>query len=147
MKLISALLLSLLFLGCNSYSDEEKKTYDEQIVEYLEKKNLKCKKTSSGLYYKIINQGEGRPILYKDEVSFKYKGEFLDGKVFDEKSEPIQYPVQELIGAWQEILLMLNEGGSAYLVCPPHLGYGGYDLDDIPPNSILVYNLEVVEVK
>lgn len=147
MRLISVLILSLLFVGCNSYSEDEKKSYDQQISEYLKKKDIKCTKTSSGLYYKILSQGEGRPILYKDVVSFKYKGEFIDGKVFDEKKEPIEYPVQELIGAWQEILLMLNEGGSAYLVCPPHLGYGGYDLDDIPPNSILVYNLEVVDVK
>jgi FKBP-type peptidyl-prolyl cis-trans isomerase FkpA len=147
MRITIALIMIAFLSGCNSYSDQEKKSYDEQIAAYLEKEGIQCTKTSSGLYYKIIEQGEGRPILYKDIVSFTYEGKFLDGEIFDERKKPLEYPIQDLIVGWQEIMLNLNEGGKAYLVCPPHLGYGGYELDDIPPNSILVYNLEVIKVK
>jgi FKBP-type peptidyl-prolyl cis-trans isomerase len=55
--------------------------------------------------------------------------------------------VKDLIGAWKEIMLELKPGAKAFLVAPPSLGYGDRQLDDIPANSILVFNMEVVGVK
>lgn len=137
----------LLIAGCKTYSDEQKEEFDDRIEAYLNKKGIKCSKSESGLYYNILEEGEGNLIILKDKVKFKYKGWLLNGKVFDEQlSEPVEFYVEELIGAWKEIMLKLRPGGKAYIVAPPQLGYGEHDLDDIPPNSILVFELEVVEV-
>ena len=146
-KITFSLCLLVLLAGCQTYSENDKNEFDDEIQKYIDKNNLDVERSESGLYYKIIEQGTGDKILFKDKVAFKYKGEFLDGKVFDEQKEPIEYNVDILIGCWKEIMLELNEGGKAFLIAPPTLGYGSNDLEAIPPNSILVYNLEVVEVK
>jgi FKBP-type peptidyl-prolyl cis-trans isomerase len=139
--------VSLLAACGPTYSDEDLSNFDKEITEYLKKKDIECTKSGSGLYYKILEQGDGKEIMYKDEVSFTYKGEFLDGKVFDEQTEPVTFKVDVLIAAWKEVMLELNEDGKAFLVAPPSLGYGTHDLEDIPKNSILVYELHVTSVK
>ncbi|MDB2657150.1 FKBP-type peptidyl-prolyl cis-trans isomerase [Crocinitomicaceae bacterium] len=146
-RILSILSIGLVLLSCGeTYSKEEKTDFDKRIERYLNKKNIKCTRSSSGLYYKIVDPGEGDLIKLKDRVSFTYKGTFLNGKVFDERQEPVEFSVQTLIGAWKEVMLYLRPGGKAFIVTPPQLGYGEHDLDDIPPNSILVFELEVKSV-
>ena len=148
MKYLSLFFLLTLLIGCKTYNEDDKKSFDEQIKSYLEKKNVKCKRNSSGLYYKILEPGTGDFIKFTDVVSFKYKGYFMNGTVFDEQAKkPVEYEVGQLIGAWKEIMLLLKPGGKAFLVAPPSLGYGDRDLEDIPPHSILVFEMEVVSVK
>ena len=148
MKYISLFTLLLVFSACKTYSDDQLSKFDKQIQEYLKKENVECEKSSSGMYYNIIEQGEGKKIQFTDRVVFKYKGELLDGTVFDDQlEEAVEFNVKDLIGAWKEIMLELNEGGKAYLIAPPQLGYGTHDLEDIPKNSVLIFNIEVVEVK
>lgn len=145
---ISFTLLVLFFLtGCQTYSNDQKNEFDDEIQAYIKDKGLDLERSESGLYFKILDKGDGDEVLFRDKVAFKYRGEFLNGKVFDEQKEPIEYNVDILIGAWKEIMLELNEGGKAFIIAPPTLGYGENDLEAIPPNSILVYNLEVVETK
>ena len=147
MKYLLIIVTVLILASCKTYSDEELNRFDEQIELYLEKKSIECKRSSSGLYYKIIEPGEGKTIQYRDHVSFTYKGTLLDGTVFDDQKEPVEFEVSALIGAWKEIMLELKKGGKAYLISPPQLGYGSHHLDDIPENSILIFEMEVVDVK
>ena len=147
MKILIVFFSLFLLTACTTYSEDDKSSFDTQIEAYLKKHDKACERSSSGLYYNIIEQGEGRKIKYGDRVSFTYKGELLDGTVFDKQTKPIEFDVDILIAAWKETMLMLNEGGKAYIVSPPNLGYGTHELEDIPPNSIIVYTLEVVEVK
>lgn len=146
-RIAAFLILGLILFSCGeTYSEEEKSDFDKRIERYLKKKKIKCVRSSSGLYYKILDPGEGPMIKLKDRVQFTYKGTFLNGKVFDERKEPVEFDVQTLIGAWKEVMMYLRPGGKAFLICPPQLGYGEHDLDDIPPNSILVFELEVKSV-
>ena len=145
-RFLSVLFLGILLTSCSTYSDEQKTDFDDKIKKYLKKKNIKCTRSSSGLYYKILEPGEGDLIQLKDEVTFTYKGTFLNGKVFDERKEPLTFQVQQLIGCWKETMLYLRPGGKALIISPPQLGYGEHDLADIPPNSILVFELEVKSV-
>jgi FKBP-type peptidyl-prolyl cis-trans isomerase FkpA len=147
MKILILFFSLLLLTACTTYSEDDKSNFDTQIEAYLKKNNKACERSSSGLYYNIIEQGEGREIKYGDRIAFTYKGELLDGTVFDKRTKPIEFDVDILIAAWKEAMLMLNEGGKAYIVAPPHLGYGTHELSDIPANSIIVYTLEVVKVK
>jgi FKBP-type peptidyl-prolyl cis-trans isomerase FkpA len=139
-------LTSLLLVSCDSYSDEELAGFDKKIEKYLKQKNIQCEKSASGLYYKILEEGEGDFIQFTNKVSVKYKGTFLDGKVFDEQTEPIELPVADQINAWKELMLSLKKGSKAYMVVPPQLGYGSYEVEKIKPNSILIFELEVVDV-
>ena len=147
MKLLIVFFSLFVLTACTTYSEDDKSSFDTQIEAYLKKHDKACERSSSGLYYNIIEQGEGRKIKYGDRVSFTYKGELLDGTVFDKQTKPIEFDVDILIAAWKETMLMLNEGGKAFIVAPPHLGYGTHELEDIPPNSIIVYTMEVVAVK
>ncbi len=147
LKIITPLLLLLFLSSCATYSEEEIQSFDKQIQEYLDEKKINCEKSDSGLYFKVIKKGDGRKIKYTDEVSFKYRGELLNGRVFDDKKEPVTFYVTQLIACWKEVLLEINEGGKVFLVSPPQLGYGDHKLNDIPQNSILVFEMEVVEVK
>lgn len=145
--LLSILLFIPLLYSCKTYSDEDMNTFDREIKAYVEKNKLEFQRSSSGLYYQIIEEGEGKPILFTNVVSFTYKGTFLNGDIFDEQKKPVEFEVRQLIGAWKEIMLNLKPGGKAFLIAPPQLGYGDRELDDIPANSILVYEIEVHGVK
>lgn len=146
-KILSLLFVLIAITSCKTYSEEDKKNFDQQIKDYLSKKGIECLRSDSGLYYKIIAPGEGENIRFQDVVSFSYKGTFLTGEVFDEEKKPVEFAVKDLIGAWKEIMLELKPGAKAFLIAPPHLGYGDRKLDDIPANSILVYELEIHNVK
>ena len=122
-------------------------TVSGSLDRLLKKEKITCKRSSSGLYFKILEEGQGEQIRYSDIVSFTYRGTLLNGKVFDKQDEPVEFEVKQLIGAWKEIMLELKPGGKAFLVAPPHLGYGEHELAHIPPHSILVFELEVKNVR
>ncbi|MFT6982912.1 MAG: FKBP-type peptidyl-prolyl cis-trans isomerase FkpA [Crocinitomicaceae bacterium] len=146
--ILSLTLLVFCLSSCgDTYSEEQLKGFDTKIKKYLKKENIECERSASGLYYKILEEGEGRKIQYNDIVSFTYTGRLLNGKMFDDRKDPVEFEVSKLIGCWKEIMLNLKPGGKAYLVSPPQLGYATHQLNDIPPNSILVFKLEVVSVK
>ena len=147
MKLFYLFAILIGISSCSTYSDEELLDFDQQIERYLSEKNIECERSESGLYYKIINQGEGQKIKYKDIISLKYRGELLNGLVFDEQKDPVEFKLEQLIACWKEIILELNKGGKAFIVSPPQLGYGDHDLENIPKNSILTFEIEVTDVK
>lgn len=149
MKTISIGLLLLLFAlsSCGTYSENDKKTFDTKIQNYIKKNNLEMEYSPSGLYYRIIEEGEGDPILYNDIVTFQYTGTLLDGTQFDKSEGNVEFKVNQLIAAWKEIMCLLKPGGKAEIIAPPQLGYGDEDLEDIPKNSILHFKMEVKSVK
>lgn len=144
----AAVLGAALLTGCKTYNDEEIQQFDNTIAAYVKRNKIdSLEQSSSGLYYRILEEGSGDPILHTDVVSFTYTGKLLDGTVFDKQDEPVEYKVSDLIGAWQEIMNYLRPGGKAYLIAPPQLGYGDRELDDIPQNSILQFEMKIVAVK
>ena len=145
--ILQFLLIFVLMVGCKTYNEQDKQYFDQKIQSYIKKNKLKMEKTDSGLYYKIIEEGEGNPILFTDEVSFTYTGKFMNGDVFDKVTKPVKFQVKQLIGAWKEIMLSLKPGAKAYLIAPPQLGYGDKQLDDIPANSILIFEMKVIKVE
>lgn len=141
------LLLIVAFAGCQTYSENDKAKFDKEIRAYLKKHDKKCQSTPSGLYYTILNPGEGEFIGYKDMVSFTYTGKFLTGETFDKQKEPVEFEVSQLILGWKEIMFELKPGAKVFMVLPPQLAYGDRKLDDIPPHSILIYDMEIIGVK
>lgn len=150
MKWIGLFVLLLSITSCTTYSERDLEGFDKEIQAYLDSTGLKMEKTETGLYYSILNEGEGEKLIgYKDQVSFSYKGSFLNGNTFQVigKEEPLVYKVNQLIIGWQDALMMLKEGGRIHIIIPPQLGYATQKTDVIPANTVLMYELEVLEVK
>ena len=139
----------LVVTACKTYSDEDKKTLNTKIETYLKKDKTAYQKSESGLCYFIEKEGKGEYIKFTDEIKINYQGKLLNGQIFDgeHKKNPISFKVADLIEGWKEGMLYLKKGGKAKLIIPPYLGYGDYDLEKIPPHSVLVFELEVVDVK
>ncbi|UKJ08346.1 FKBP-type peptidyl-prolyl cis-trans isomerase [Solitalea lacus] len=110
-------------------------------------------KTASGLRYHISTPAPtGTPIKVGDTVKVHYTGKLLDGTKFDssvDRGQPFELPVQKgmVIDGWVEALQLLKKGESATFVIPAKLAYGEMGNGPIPPNSPLVFDLQVIDVK
>jgi peptidylprolyl isomerase len=110
------------------------------------------KETSSGLKYAIITEGEGELIGKEKQVTVHYSGFLLDGNKFDssvERDEPFTFVagVGQVIPGWDEGVQLLKKGGKGRFIIPSNLAYGDRDLGKIPPNSTLIFDVEVLDVK
>jgi len=109
--------------------------------------------TESGLRYKIINKGDGAKAEKGKTVSVHYKGQLLDGTVFDssyKRNQPIDFGLGQgqVISGWDEGISLLSVGDKARFVIPPNLGYGGQGAGGvIPPNAVLIFDVELMAVK
>jgi len=103
--------------------------------------------TASGLQYTIISEGAAEKISPKDTVWVNYKGQLLDGRVFDE-NDSTKFVANQVIKGWTEGLGLIGEGGKATLYIPSELGYGKRAPRGsmIEPNSTLVFDVEVLKV-
>ena len=149
LKFIFSFCFLFIIGSCKTYSDEDKSTFNQKIESYIQKHHLKgFKQSDSGLYYHIIEEGDGEYIKLTDEVEFTYEGKLLNGEVFDgqNKRNPVKFNVSALIEGWKETMLYLKKGGKAKIIVPPQLGYGDHELESIPINSILFYELKVFDI-
>jgi peptidylprolyl isomerase/FKBP-type peptidyl-prolyl cis-trans isomerase FklB len=107
--------------------------------------------TASGLQYRILRSGPVSGLRPKpaDEVKVNYEGKLLDGEVFDssyQRGTPVVMTVRELVPGWVEALQLMRPGDEWLLYVPPSLGYGDKGAGPIPPNSVLVFKLELIDV-
>ena len=101
--------------------------------------------TASGLQYTIIAEGAGEKITPNDTVWVNYKGSLIDGTVFDQ-NENTEFVANRVIRGWTEGLGLLGEGGKAVFYIPSDLAYGDRGNQAIQPNSVLVFDVEVLKV-
>ena len=114
-------------------------------------KRAEVKTTASGLQYEIIKEGTGPKPLATDTVIVHYHGTTIEGKVFDssvERKEPAKFPVNQVIPGWTEALQLMPVGSKWKLVIPSALAYGERGAGaDIKPNAVLVFEVELLEIK
>ena len=101
--------------------------------------------TATGLQYTIVAEGAAEKVAPQDTVWVNYKGTLLDGTVFDE-NDSTQFVANRVIKGWTEGLGLLGEGGKATLYIPADLAYGERGNRNIEPNSVLVFDVEVLKV-
>lgn len=123
----------------------------EDGAKFLEgnKSQAGVKVTPSGLQYIVMTEGTGKTPTLKDTVKAHYKGTLIDGKQFDssyDRGQPAEFPVEGVIKGWTEALQMMKVGGKMKLFIPPDLGYGEAARPQIPANSVLVFEVELLEV-
>ncbi len=103
----------------------------------------------SGLQYKIIREGQGASPTDTSMVTVHYTGTFIDGKVFDssvERGQPATFPVNGVIAGWTEALKLMKPGCKWILYIPPQLAYGEYGAGTIEPNSVLIFDVELLSI-
>ena len=108
------------------------------------------KTTASGLQYIVVTEGTGKTPTANDTVKAHYKGTLINGQQFDssyDRGQPAEFPVGGVIKGWTEALQMMKVGGKMKLFIPPDLGYGPAARPGIPANSVLVFDVELVDVK
>lgn len=108
-------------------------------------------KTSSGMVYKSIKDGQGKSPNASSTVEVNYRGTLTNGKEFDssyKRKQSISFPLSGVIPCWTEGVQMMKIGGKAQLVCPPELAYGARGAGrDVPPNATLIFEVELLAIK
>ena len=125
-----------------------------EIVDYAIENLLPVKATNSGLFYRVLREGDGEAIAWGDFLSAHYKGYLLNGEVFadsEKQNRPLEFYVGNMIDAWNDGMQLINVGGKIQLLVPSRLGYGEEGLVSsmgrtiVPPHQILVFEVEVLE--
>ncbi len=105
--------------------------------------------TKSGLQYEVIKAGTGEKAKPESIVIINYKASLLDGYVFDdtyERKAPAHLSMVNVVDGLKEGLMLMNPGAKYKIYIPSKLGYGQVQMRDIPPNSTLVFDIELVKV-
>lgn len=145
-KILSILLLLTVIVSCDKDDTSERIEIDDQLInDYLNENNISATQDDSGLYYVITKEGSGGHPGMGHTVLVDYKGYLMNGDVFDQSSNAIELQLSQLIVGFQIGVSLLKPGGSGTFYIPSQLGYGDKQVGDIPPNSILIFDVELVE--
>ena len=127
---------------------ENKKAGEAFLAENMKKEGVVA--LDSGLQYKVIKAGDGQKPKKTDAVVCHYRGTLLDGTEFDSsysRGQPAQFRVDQLIPGWTEALQLMPAGSKWELYIPSYLAYGARPAGQISPNSTLIFELELLEIK
>lgn len=149
MKKYALLFLSALFLfGCKKEDESKQAEKDEETIKsYIAANNLTATRTDSGLYYVIQTQGTGASCTSTSTVKVLYEGKLTNGNVFDASpAAGATFGLQSVIKGWTEGIPYFKEGGVGKLLIPSALGYGTSGTNGIPANSVLVFEIKLLDV-
>jgi FKBP-type peptidyl-prolyl cis-trans isomerase FkpA/FKBP-type peptidyl-prolyl cis-trans isomerase FklB len=129
-------------------AEENKKKGEQFLAENAKKEGFKV--TKSGLQYNEVKKGTGPSPKPDDIVKVHYKGMLINGKEFDssyKRNKPAEFPVKAVIPGWTEALQLMKVGSKFQLVIPPELAYGSRGNPSIPGNSVLIFDVELLDIK
>lgn len=135
----------------NKMQAEKSKPRIDSGTNFLAKNKTKpgVKTTASGLQYEVITEGTGEKPTAADSVTCHYKGTLLNGTVFDnsyDRGQPITFSLGGVIPGWTEGLQLMSVGSRYKLYVPYTLGYGAFDYGPIPGGSLLIFEVELLNV-
>ena len=114
------------------------------------KKKEGIKVLPSGLQYKVLTEGSGKSPKATDSVTVNYIGTLINGTEFDnsyKRGQPATFQPTVVIPGWNEALQLMKEGSKWQLFIPPALAYGERGMGPVPPNSTLIFEVELISVK
>lgn len=129
-------------------AEKNLKAGDEFLAKHKSKAGVKA--TESGLLYEVVKEGTGKQPTDKDIVKVHYTGTLTTGEKFDssrDRNEPAEFPVGGVIPGWTEALKLMKTGGQYKLAIPAKLAYREQGRPGIPANSVLLFDVELIEVK
>jgi FKBP-type peptidyl-prolyl cis-trans isomerase FkpA len=144
------IILSLLFIliaACKKDSEKQAETDDKIILDYLADNNLSATKHESGMYYIIDVEGNGFSPYSNSVIEIKYKGYLTNGTVFDETegNSSTTMNLSGLITGLRIGVPLLKKGGKGTFFIPSALGYGSNSTGNIPENSVLIFEIELID--
>jgi FKBP-type peptidyl-prolyl cis-trans isomerase len=128
-----------------------RKIGNDEFLSGLKKDKKNYKVLSNGAFIRMVKEGDrrGKKPQAASMVKVNYEGTLLDGKVFDssyKRGAPAQFALNAVIPCWTESLQQMKTGGKAKLFCPPDTAYGDRRAGTIPPASLLIFDVELLEV-
>lgn len=148
MRYLSLILIVMLaIVSCKKDDTATQADTDEQIIkDYLANNSLEATRHESGIYYNIVKEGGGSHPNVSNTIIIKYKGQLIDGTVFDESgNSSATFPLSSLIRGWQFGVPLLKPGGKGIFYIPSALGYGPNGTANIPANSVLIFEIELID--
>jgi len=152
------LLVIVLLWGCIDEPDngidirpfEEQKSIDIAAIDaYLMDNGITALQHSSGIRYEVVNEGTvgDKPTL-DDNVTVSYTGRFFNGQIFDQTTdgESISFGLTNLIESWQIMIPEMNVGSTIIIYAPSVYCYGFRGSFGIPPNTNLIFEIELVSI-
>lgn len=123
----------------------------ETGLAFLEANKTKdgVKTTSTGLQYKVIEEGAGAKPAASNTVEVHYRGTHISGAEFDSsyaRNQPAQFPLNAVISGWTEGVQLMPEGSKFQFYIPSELAYGERDIPGIPGNSVLIFDVELLKI-
>ena len=146
-SLFGLFIITLFIAGCGKSKIEKRAEKDDATIQaYIASHNLDAIKTESGLYVVINNPGAGASCNSASTVSVAYKGYYDNGTVFDESETGIEISLNSVIEGWKEGIPYFDEGGKGILLIPSALGYGTSGKGGIAGNTVLIFDVELLQV-
>ena len=105
--------------------------------------------TPSGLQYEVLIEGTGPAPTLQNAVQVHYRGTLIDGTEFDssyERGQPVAFALNQVIPGWSEGVQLMKVGGKSRFTIPAEMGYGPQENGPIPPNSVLVFETELLNI-
>lgn len=126
---------------------EERKAEDAIIEEFVNKNMAGAKKTAEGIYYLENKPGTGELIREGNTATVHYVGTFMDGTSFDSGEIPVKIGEKRVIPGWEIALKTMRKGGASKFIIPSKEAYGNRGAGPIAPNTPLVFEITVNDVK
>ena len=164
---LASVLTSVALAGCGQSMDEVQKEIDKQEAEASVSAAANAKAGQayladiakqpgivtlpSGLMYKVVSSPDpkGAQPAATDTVKANYEGKLVNGHVFDSsyaRNEPATFPLPRVVPGWQQAVPLMHKGDTWMLYVPPSLGYGERDMGEIPPNSVLIFKIQLLDI-
>ncbi len=158
------ILLFLLFVGgvvmlssCLKKAEDPQIAFEQQldkdeaeILKFMAINEIDAVRHESGVYYQIIEAGEGNhQYTAQSKVEVKYIGRLLNGNVFDktEEGKTVSFNLGGVIIGWQIGMQLIQKGGKIRLIVPSGYAYGSSAYSGIPANSVLDFDIELIDIK
>ena len=129
--------------NCTAVTQTAPASEVDSLRAYLTASGITATEDPRGFFYTISNPGSGDKPTVCNAVTVNYKGTLTNGTQFD-AANGATFDLSRLIVGWQEGIPLIGTGGSIVLYLPPSLGYGSADYGNIPGQSILIFNIDLV---
>ena len=127
---------------------ENKEKAEKFLAENQKKSGVQT--LESGIQFRVIKEGDGAKPTLDSRVKVHYRGSLMDGTEFDssyKRNQPAEFGLRGVIQGWQKALVEMPAGSKWEVFIPADLGYGSRGTPNIPPNSLLIFEIELLEIK
>lgn len=147
-RILLILFVAGLLVQCKKDEQENQSEIDEKIIAaYIADNDLNAQNIGGGLYFVDEQTGWGVNPTSTSTVRVAYKGYFTNGQVFDESSSSgVVFGLNQVIRGWTIGIPHFKEGGKGKLLIPSEMAYGANSRPGIPLNSVLIFDVHLLEV-